>query len=200
MPERKIWCRWLSQCRCLCGELILLPQIRTRPPSQQAGRFGPMTPAGRTTNLPSSSHAGAHFAILFLKAPVRMADQRAVEMARANRASRSGDLVRSLYLSRRPNRSPSSPRPSTPASRPTRATCVRLFGCSTTRSPCRPTPLRPSSAQCERAQDSTFPPSSLLLQQLPVPRACLRPSRLNLQPAVSYAPTVLKSPLQCCPL
>lgn len=199
-PERRIWCHWLSQCQCLCSELILLPQIRIRPLSLQAGLCGLMTPAGRTTNLQSSSHADARFATLFLKAPVRMADQKAVEMVRANRASRSGGLDRSLYLFHRPNRSPSSPRPSTPASHPTRATCVPLFGWPTTPSPCRPTLLRPSSAQYERAQDFTFPLSSLLQRQLPVPRACLRPPRPNLQPAASYAPTALKSPHQCSPL
>lgn len=85
---------------------------------------------------------------------------------------------RSPFSSRRPNQVCSSPHPSTPASRPTRATCGPPSASPTTPSPCPPTRLRRSSAPFGKA------PASTSLRSCPLPRL-LRPAAracLLLQP------------------
>lgn len=100
--------------------------------------------------------------------------------------SRSGARGPSRSSSRRPKLATSSCRPSTPASRPTRATCALPCACPITRWRCRPTRRRPSCHRCERAPASTSPPSSPLWQ--PALKCSRRPPCPSRPLAASCAP------------
>ena len=82
------------------------------------------------------------------------------EWTKMGNPNSSADLAPSLSSFRRTNHPPSSLHPSTPASLPTRATCDLQCACRTTPPPCPRTRLHPSCLLCERARDSTSPPSS----------------------------------------
>lgn len=95
----------------------------------------------------------------------------------------------SLSSSRRLNLVYSSPPLFTPASHPTRVTCVPPFASPTTLSPYLPTRLRRSSAPSVRAPACTSPLSCPLLQQLqPAARACLPLQPPNLRHVAYCAP------------
>lgn len=104
--------------------------------------------------------------------------------------SPNGGPDRSLSSSHHPSPVYSSPRPSTPALRPTRATSARPFASPTTLSPCPPTRPRPSSAPFGRARASTSPPSSRLPR--PVVRACPLPPPPNRPLAACCVPVSVK--------
>lgn len=114
----------------------------------------------------------------------RMAEQMETKTRTAKNSD--GGLGPSPSSYRRLNPACSWPRPSTPSSRPTRATCARPCASRTTPSACRPTRLRPSSARSARARASTSPPSCP--PPPPAARACRRLRRPSLPRAACYAP------------
>lgn len=166
--------------------MIPPPPTQTKRRWLLAGRLG--LPTLRTpvptTSLQSLSPVGAHFETHCQKAQNRMVEQRGRKMTRPKNPNGVPDL--SLCLSHHLNLRYSSPRPSTPASHPTRATSAPRFALQTTLSPCPHIRHRPSSALSARAQASTSLRSCHL--QLAV-RACHRPQHPNQPRAACCVPT-----------
>lgn len=101
----------------------------------------------------------------------------------------NADLGPSLLLSLLTNHPPSSLHPSTPPSRPTRATCaLQYVWCQKIPPPCPHTHLRPSCLPCARAQDSTARPFWPTLRATKASPHHLPP---NLQHAACCAPVSL---------